>query len=285
MKIVRFSQGAGPARAGVITGERVIALDELVPEVPSDMCDIIADWDRLKTAVASQAATRAGVPLAEVTLQAPVARPGKILAIGLNYADHIKESGMETPKEQVWFSKHVNGINGPFAPVEMPKASEKLDYEVELVAVIGKRGRHISRADAPSHVFGYTVGNDVSVRDWQLRTAQWTLGKSFDTHCPIGPAIVTADEVGDPHALGIRCLVNGETRQSSNTSYLVFDLWDQIAYVSQAMTLQPGDLIFTGTPGGVGLAFKPPRLLAVGDVVRCEIDKLGAIENKVVAEV
>ena len=151
--------------------------------------------------------------------------------------------------------------------------------------MIGKRGRHISRADAPSHVFGYTVGNDVSVRDWQLRTAQWTLGKSFDTHCPIGPAIVTADEVGDPHALGIRCLVNGETRQSSNTSYLVFDLWDQIAYVSQAMTLQPGDLIFTGTPGGVGVAFKPPRLLAVGDVVRCEIDKLGAIENKVVAEV
>jgi len=184
------------------------------------MCDIIADWDRLKTAVASQAATLAGVPLAEVTLQASVARPGKILAIGLNYADHIKESGMDTPKEQVWFSKHVNGINGPFAPVEMPKASEKLDYEVELVAVIGKRGRHISRADAPSHVFGYTVGNDVSVRDWQLRTAQWTLGKSFDTHCPTGPAIVTADEVGDPHALGIRCLVNGETRQSSSTSYL-----------------------------------------------------------------
>jgi len=285
MKLVRFSKGARPARAGVIMGQRVVAFDDLVPGAPSDMCDIIADWDRLKGAVASQAATREGTPLAEVTLQAPVARPGKILAIGLNYADHIKESGLETPKEQVWFSKHINGINGPFAPVEMPKASEKLDYEVELVAVIGKKGRHISRADAASHVFGYTVGNDVSVRDWQLRTPQWTLGKSFDTHCPIGPAIVTADEVGDPHTLGIRCLVNGETRQSSNTSHLVFDLWDQIAYVSQAMTLQPGDLIFTGTPGGVGIASRPPRLLAVGDVVRCEIDKLGAIENKIVAEV
>ena len=285
MKLVRFSKGAEPARAGVITGQRVVALDELVPGAPSDMCDIIADWDRLKSAIASEATTREGTPLAEVTLEAPVARPGKILAIGLNYADHIKESGLETPKEQVWFSKHINGINGPFAPVEMPKASEKLDYEVELVAVIGRKGRHISRADAPLHVFGYTVGNDVSVRDWQLRTPQWTLGKSFDTHCPIGPAIVTADEVGDPHTLGIRCLVNGETRQSSNTSHLVFNLWDQIAYVSQAMTLQPGDLIFTGTPGGVGIASRPPRLLTVGDVVRCEIDKIGAIENKIVAEV
>lgn len=283
MKLVRFSQGAGPARAGVIMGERVIALDELVPEVPSDMCDIIADWDRLKTAVASQAATRAGVPLAEVTLQAPVARPGKILAIGLNYADHIKESGMDTPKEQVWFSKHINGINGPFAPVEMPKASEKLDYEVELVAVIGKRGRHISRADAPSHVFGYTVGNDVSVRDWQLRTAQWTLGKSFDTHCPIGPAIVTADEVGDPHALGIRCLVNGETRQSSNTSHLVFDLWDQIAYVSQAMTLQPGDLIFTGTPEGIGNRLDPPRFLQPGETLTSTAEGIGTIVQRFTA--
>lgn len=284
MKLVRFSIGNGPVRAGTIIGERVFALDDLVAGAPADMCDVIARWSELRDALAAAARGRTGTATGEVTLHAPVARPGKILAIGLNYADHIKESGMETPKSQVWFSKHVNGINGPFAPVELPKVSDKLDYEVELVAVIGRKGRHISRDDAASHVFGYTVGNDVSVRDWQQRTPQWTLGKSFDTHCPIGPAIVTADDVGDPHALDIRCLVNGEVRQSSNTRHLVFDLWDQIAYVSQAMTLEPGDLIFTGTPGGVGFAFKPPRPLVAGDVVRCEIDKLGAIENRIVAE-
>ena len=226
-------------------------------------------------------------PLGEVTLRAPILRPGKILAIGLNYADHIeesKEAGVEVPTEQVWFCKQPTSVNDPDGNVELPKVSSMLDYEVELVAVIGRKGRHISREAAPAHVFGYAVGNDFTVRDWQHRTPQWMLGKSFDTHCPFGPAIVTADEVGDPHALGIRCFVNGELRQNSNTRHLVFDLWDQIAHLSQAMTLEPGDLIFTGTPGGIGFGSKPYRPLKVGDVVRCEIDGLGAIENRVVAE-
>jgi ureidoglycolate lyase len=169
--------------------------------------------------------------------------------------------------------------------VQIPLASSKIDYEVELVVVIGKRGRHISRAAAKDHVFGYCIGNDVSVRDWQRHSPQWVLGKSFDTHAPIGPWITTADEVGDPHRLNIRCLVNGEIRQESNTRELVFNVWDQIEHLSKAMTLEPGDLIFTGTPGGVGGAMKPPRFLVAGDRVRCEIDELGALDNTMVPEV
>ena len=191
---------------------------------------------------------------------------------------------METPKEQVWFTKLPTSVNAPFAPVQMPKASNALDYEAELVAVIGKRCKHVPKERAHEVVFGYACGNDVTARDWQFKTPQWVLGKSFDTHAPFGPAIVTSDELGDPHNLGIRCIVNGETRQSSNTKHLVFNIWDQIACISQAMTLEPGDLIFTGTPGGVGIAAKPPRLLNVGDVMRVEIDRLGAIEARIVAE-
>ena len=202
-----------------------------------------------------------------------------MLAIGLNYADHVRETGRDMPDQQVWFGKLPNAVNGPFDPVQIPRASQRIDYEVELVAVIGRAGRHISAADAPAHVFGYCVGNDVSVRDWQRQTPQWLLGKSFDTHAPYGPWITTADEVGDPHRLGIRCLVNGELRQTSNTRELIFKIWDMIAHVSKAVTLQPGNLIFTGTPSGVGMAREPPHWLKAGDRVRCEIDELGAIEN------
>ena len=209
------------------------------------------------------------------------------MAIGLNYKDHIEESksaGVVAPKDQVWFCKMPSSINGPFDDIEYPKVTEKLDYEVEMVAVIGKGGRHISRDDAPGAVFGYCVGNDVSVRDWQLRTPQWVLGKSFDTHAPFGPAITTADEIGDPHRLAVKCYVNGDLRQNSNTKHLLFNVWDQIEELSKVMTLKPGDLIFTGTPGGVGMAMGPDGMLKVGDKVRCEIDELGAIENTVVAE-
>jgi len=206
------------------------------------------------------------------------------MAIGLNYADHIAETGMERPGEQLWFAKMANTVNGPHDPVQVPRASSKLDYEVELVAVIGQGGRHIEVGEAPSRVFGYCVGNDVSVRDWQMRTSQWVLGKSFDGHAPLGPWIVTADELPDPHRLDIRCLVNGELRQSSNTRHLVFNVWDQLAHLSQAMTLHAGDLLFTGTPGGVGAAMQPSAWLRAGDVVRCEIGGIGAIENTVVDE-
>jgi ureidoglycolate lyase len=286
MKLVRYSEGGAGAQAGILVGDRVVPVATLAPDAPQDMNALIAAWDSLAPRLAA-AATAPGVPLSQVRLLAPVPHPEKIMAIGLNYADHIAESagaGVVTPKDQVWFAKMPSSINGPFDDVQHPKVTEKLDYEVELVAIIGKGGRHISRQDAPKHIFGYAVGNDVSVRDWQLRTHQWVLGKSFDTHAVIGPAIVTADELGDPHGRAIRCFVNGEMRQNSNTRHLVFNVWDQIAELSQVMTLKPGDIIFTGTPGGVGMAMKPPSFLRPGDVMRCEIEGLGAIENRVVAE-
>ncbi len=287
MKLVRFSEGGAAGQAGILVGDKVVPIAALVPDAPEVTNDLIAAWEDLAPRL-DRAATAPGIPLAQVRLLAPVPRPEKIMAIGLNYADHIAESagaGVVTPKDQVWFSKMPSSINGPFDDVQHPKVTEKLDYEVELVAIIGKGGRHISRADAPGRVFGYAVGNDVSARDWQLRTHQWVLGKSFDTHAVIGPAIVTADELGDPHGRAIKCFINGELRQNSNTKHLVFNIWDQIAELSQVMTLKPGDIIFTGTPGGVGMAMKPPAFLRPGDVMRCEIEGLGAIENKVVAEV
>ena len=167
-------------------------------------------------------------------------------------------------------------MTGPFDPVQVPTPA--CDYEVEMVAVIGAGGRNLGKADAPAAVFGWCVGNDVTERMWQHRTPQWSLGKSFDTHAPFGPWITTADEIADPHALDLRCLINGETRQNSNTKNLVFDVWAQIEHLSTAMTLEPGDVIFTGTPGGVGAAMNPRQFLKAGDVMRCEVNGLGAIE-------
>jgi 2-keto-4-pentenoate hydratase/2-oxohepta-3-ene-1,7-dioic acid hydratase in catechol pathway len=282
MKLAMF-EAAGTRRIGVVQGEHVVPLSVLLPEAPTDMISLIRDWDRLRHAIALPESD-AGLPLSEVTLLAPIERPGKALAIGLNYADHIAETGNKPPEHQLWFSKASTSVHAPFAPIEVPRVSTQVDYEVELVAVIGKAGRHISPADAPKHVFGYCVGNDVSVRDWQRQTPQWMLGKSFDTHGPIGPWITTADEVGEPHRLDIKCTVNGEVRQASNTRHLVFNVWAQIAHLSQVMTLEPGDIIFTGTPGGVGLARKPPVFLAVGDTVTCEIAELGKIEGVMVQE-
>jgi 2-keto-4-pentenoate hydratase/2-oxohepta-3-ene-1,7-dioic acid hydratase in catechol pathway len=213
-----------------------------------------------------------------------VPRPGKILGIGLNYADHVAESGMATPADQLWFAMMNTAANGPYAPIDLPRVSEQLDYEAEMVFVIGKRCRHVSREQAREAIFGYCVGNDVSVRDWQLRTSQFVLGKSFDGHAPFGPWLVTPDELGNPHELGIRCFVNDEKRQDSNTRELIFDCYQQVEHLSKVMTLEPGDVIFSGTPGGVGVGFKPPRWLREGDRVRVEIDGLGAIENIVRAE-
>jgi ureidoglycolate lyase len=276
MKLVTFEAGSG-LRTGAVVGDALV--DLTAAGLPAGMIDLIAQWPRLAEKARSLAATiKPEFKLSQVRLHAPVPNPQKILAIGLNYADHIAESGQSKPEKQIWFSKLPNAVNGPYDPIEIPKASSAIDYEAELVVVIGKRCRHVSKADAASVVFGYAAGNDVSVRDWQFHTAQWIVGKSFDTHAPIGPWIVTSDEIGDPHALGIRARVNGELRQNSNTSNLVFDVFDQIAYLSQAMTLMPGDMIFTGTPGGVGMAMKPPSFLKAGDVVRIEIDRIGALE-------
>lgn len=188
------------------------------------------------------------------------------------------------PDTQVWFNKQVSCVNGPFDPVHMPRVSDKLDYEAELGVVIGKRCRHVSVAEARSVIAGYLVCNDVSVRDWQRRSATMTLGKSFNTTGPIGPWIVTDDEVADPHALTLRMLVNGKLRQEISTGEMVFNIYEQIAYLSTVMTLEPGDLLATGTPSGVGAAMEPPSWLQIGDVMRVEIDGIGHIENLVVAE-
>jgi 2-keto-4-pentenoate hydratase/2-oxohepta-3-ene-1,7-dioic acid hydratase in catechol pathway len=221
-----------------------------------------------------------GIPLTAVRLEAPIRNPGKVLAIGLNYADHVKESGAEKPKHQIWFNKQWNAITGPHDDFEIPAAAPRfVDYEGELCFVIGKRCRHVPAPRAHEAIFGFMCGNDVSVRDWQMRTPQFTLGKSFDTHAPIGPWIVTADELGNPHALELRTFVNGELRQRSSTHQLIFDCFAQVQELTAAFTLDPGDVIFTGTPDGVGAAMKPPRFLQPGDRVRIEIDRIGAIEN------
>ena len=283
MKLVSF-ETAGETRIGIVSGESVIDLAMAAPDLPRDMPALIAAWPTAGQKVRTLSGTEPHHRLADLHLLAPVPHPKKVIAIGLNYADHIAETGREPPKEQVWFPKMSNAVNGPYDPIQKPKASDKVDYEAELVFVVGKRCKHVSTADAPGMVFGYCAGNDVSVRDWQFRTPQYMLGKSFDTHAPFGPWIVTADEIGDPHTLGIRSFVNGELRQNSNTKHLIFKVWDQIALVSQAMTLEPGDVVFTGTPGGVGVAMTPPSFLKAGDTVRVEIDRIGAIEAKIVPE-
>ena len=280
MRLASFDAGNG-AELGAVCGDAIIPLKDTLPSPPADMIGLIAGWDALEPAVRAAVDREQGaITLTSVRLLAPFARPGKIMAIGLNYADHIVESGMEKPAHQTWFAKATTSASGPYDAIELPGTQPRVDYEGELVAVIGRGGRRIRAADAPAAVVGFCVGNDVTERAWQHRTPQWTLGKSFDTHAPFGPWITTADEVADPHALDIEALVNGERRQTSNTRNLVFDLWAQIEHLSEAMTLEPGDLIFTGTPGGVGAAMKPMRFLASGDVVRVEIERLGAIENR-----
>jgi 2-keto-4-pentenoate hydratase/2-oxohepta-3-ene-1,7-dioic acid hydratase in catechol pathway len=271
MKICTFVTG-GQVGLGRVEGNEIIPL----PSQFGTMIDLIIRWPQIRAQVA--VASGRPIPLSNVHLLPPLPRPGKILAIGLNYADHVRETGAAMPQHQIWFCKQPTSAAGPFDPIPLPAVAAEVDYEAEMVVVIGRGGRNISREEAPEAVFGYCVGNDVSVRDWQMATSQWMLGKSFDGHAPFGPWITTADAVPDPHTLGIRCFVNGDKRQDSNTSNLVFNVWDQIAHVSQVMTLEPGDLIFTGTPGGVGMGFHPPRYLADGDRVRIEIDHLGAIE-------
>ncbi len=282
MKIASFSVDGGARQIGLVEGDGLIAASRRLSGTPARMIDLIAAWDAHKAAYAALAGTAPDHALADVMLHAPVSRPGKILGIGLNYADHAAEAKglMETPTEQMWFAKQQTCINDPYGTIELPKVSAALDYEAELVFVIGRRIRHATREQAAEAIFGYCAGNDVSVRDWQFKTTQVMLGKSFDSHAPFGPWIVTGDAI-DPHALDIRCLVNGEERQHSNTRHFIFDCFDQVAFLSQAMTLEPGDIFFTGTPAGVAAVMTPTRWLVAGDVVRVEIEGIGAIENVV----
>ena len=284
MKLATFSQ-AGTTRLGVIVEDQIVDLAAAAPDLPREMTALLSAGAPA-LAKARDAAGRATgrLPLGQVRLEAPIGRPPKFLAIGLNYADHIAEAGMQKPEIPVFFNKQSTCVVGPTDPVHLPRVSPMLDYEGEMAFVIGRRCRHVPRARAHEVIAGYLVADDVTVRDWQFRVPTWTMGKSFDTHGPLGPWITTPDEVGDPHALEIRTWVNGEQRQHSNTRNLVFDCFAQVEHLSTAFTLEVGDVISTGTPGGVGGLANPPRFLAAGDVVRVEIERLGVIENRVIAE-
>ena len=283
MKLATFTH-AGATRIGVVDGDEVVDLSVAAPELPQEMIAFLeAGPEAMETARAALG-NGARIALADVKLEAPIARPPKFLAVGLNYADHVAESGMDTPEHPTIFNKQSTCVTGPTDPVHVPKASHVLDYEGELGFVIGRRGRHVSRDDAADYIAGYLVVDDVTVRDWQFRTPTWTMGKSFDTHGPIGPWIVTTDEISDPHRLDLRTFVNGELRQESNTKQLIFDCFTLVEHFSTAFTLEPGDIIATGTPGGVGILNKPPQILKAGDVVRIEIEGIGEIENPIIDE-
>jgi 2-keto-4-pentenoate hydratase/2-oxohepta-3-ene-1,7-dioic acid hydratase in catechol pathway len=269
---------------GLVEADGVVALAQAAPELPRDMRAFLEAGAAALEAAQRAARTAPRIPLAEVALEAPIARPPKFLGVGLNYADHVAEAGLELPKHPTIFNKQSTCVVGPADAIHLPRASQVLDYEGELGFVVGRRCRHVAREDAALVIAGYLVVNDVSVRDWQLRVPTWTMGKSFDTHGPIGPWIVTADELRDPHRLALRTWVNGELRQQSNTKELIFDCFALVEHLSTAFTLEPGDVVATGTPAGVGIGMKPPRLLGVGDVVRVEIEGIGAIENRVIAE-
>lgn len=283
MKLARFSVN-GVTRLGKVVGDQIVDLTTAVPGVGNSMRLLLEVLAEVRPAI--EAADSPSLPLASVTLEAPIADPQKYLAIGMNYQSHVDEAaaaGVTAPPTQIWFNKQVSCINGPYADVDVPKSGpDKVDYEAELGVVIGKRCRHVSREDARSVIAGYLVCNDVTARDWQFRSPTFTLGKSFDTHGPIGPWITTDDEVADPHALTLTLELNGEERQRATTGDMIYDIYDQIAYLSEVMTLEPGDLIATGTPAGVGIAAQ--RFMKDGDVVRVSVDGLGSIENRFVNE-
>lgn len=284
MKLARFSI-ENEISCGVITDDGIVDFKKI--DFPyQDLQSLIeAGPDALALLETRSKGVAAHYKLSDVTLLAPIPRPGKFLAIGMNYKKHVEEAdklGVEKRTHQTWFNKQITCVNDPFGNIETG-VTEKLDYEVELGVVIGKRSKQLTAANVRDAIFGYLIVNDVSARDWQFHTPTFTMGKSFDTHGPIGPWIVTADEIEDPENLDLRCYVNGELRQSNNTSQMIHSISDQLVYLTSAFTLEPGDIIATGTPEGVGVAMEPPVFLQPGDVVKCEVDQLGAIENTVVA--
>ena len=284
MKLATFTH-RGSTRVGVVHGQDVVDLSAAAPDLPTEMSALLAAGDDAMLKARNAGQGMAGrIAFDQVRLEPPVPGPPEFLAVGLNYADHIEESGAKTPEFPMIFNKQRSCVTGPRDPIHMPRVSTSLDYEGELGFVIGRRGRHVTADRAPQYIAGYLVVNDVSVRDWQFKAQTMTLGKSFDTHGPTGPWIVTPDEVGDPHTLDLRTWVNGELRQESNTRHLVFDCYQLIETLSTVFTLEPGTVISTGTPGGVGMAKRPPAFLKVGDVVRIEISGIGEIENAVIAE-
>lgn len=259
--------------------------------------DLIMKWDSVKQkleriqneCIANKNASIDGVtveriPISGVDFLSPVIKPDKVICIGMNYADHCLEQNMPPPKEPVVFSKFSSSIVGPYDDINYPEVTKELDWEVEMAIVVGKAGKNVKEKDAMSYVFGFTTAHDVSARDWQLKRngGQWLIGKTMDNFCPLGPALVTCDEIPDPHNLDLKCVVNGETKQDSNTRQLIFKTEELIAWLTQFFTLLPGDVILTGTPPGVGVFKKPPEYLKKGDVVECTIEKLGSVRNKII---
>ncbi len=284
MRLASFSFD-DTVRIGVVVDDEIVDLYLAEPEAPTEMNEFLALGEEGR--VMAEVATERGGnrrPLSDVTLLAPVPHPQKFLAVGLNYGDHIAETGAQTPRMPTIFTKQVSCVQHPGGGIQIPHVSRMVDYEGELGVVIGASCRHVSAADAASVIAGYTIVNDVSVRDFQRHTPQFTMGKSFDTHGPVGPVIVTPDELGDPHRLDIQTRVNGELRQDSNTKHLIFNCYDIIEYVSQAMTLEPGDIIATGTPSGVAAAMNPQRWLVAGDEVSITIAGIGTLTNPCVVE-
>jgi 2-keto-4-pentenoate hydratase/2-oxohepta-3-ene-1,7-dioic acid hydratase in catechol pathway len=285
MRLATIQTPAGP-RAAVVRVNAYVDLHATDPALPASVRQLLeAGPAALKAA--GEAAAKAGAVqyrADQVKLLPPIPDPHKIVCLGLNYRDHAMETGAPIPKEPVLFSKYATALIGADEPIVLPSVSQEVDYEAELVIVVGKRGRHIKAEEAMGYVAGYTIGHDVSARDWQLKKdqRQWMVGKTFDTFAPTGPFLVTADEVRDPHALTIRLRLNGQTMQDSNTRQMIFPVGTVLAYLSQVFTLEPGDLVFTGTPPGVGIARKPPVYLKGGDVVEVEIEGLGVLRNPVV---
>jgi len=270
MRLVTFRQDGGAPQAGVLSDHKVTGLG-------SDMLSVIASGRVPQSAGPSY-------DIADVTVLAPIPRPPKFICVGLNYRDHAAETKQPIPKSPTIFNKFPNVVIGPGASIVLPKATAKPDYEAELAFVVGPGGRNIPAARAMEHVFGYTIVNDVSARDLQTATSQWLMGKTCDTFGPMGPWLVTADEISDPHALDISLEIGGERLQNSNTRELIFRIPDLIEYISAVVTLEPGDIVSTGTPGGVGFARTPPRYLKPGDEVIVHIQGIGDLHNPVVAE-
>jgi 2-keto-4-pentenoate hydratase/2-oxohepta-3-ene-1,7-dioic acid hydratase in catechol pathway len=271
MRLVTFQRAGAAPQAGILTpGGRITGLG-------IDMLAVIATGQPFSVAGASY-------DLGDVKLLAPIPRPPKFICVGLNYRDHARETGMEIPTVPTIFNKFTNVVIGPGAPIVLPKVSTRPDYEAEFAFVIGTGGRRISASDALNHVFGYTIVNDVTARDYQMVTSQWLMGKTFDTFAPMGPWIVTRDEIADPHALDVSLEIGGEILQHSNTRELVFGVPALIEYISSVVTLEPGDVVATGTPAGVGFARKPPRYLRASDEVVIRIQGIGELRNPVVAE-
>ena len=286
MHLISFKNGSRN-QIGALNKDDVIPFSQ-DSSLPEDMLSFLeAGEEALKAARKLFKTTHKRIAVNDIKILAPISRPPKIIAIGLNYADHleeIKSSGreMEAPKVPMIFNKQSLSVVGPYDDIHDPKVSEMLDYEGELTFVIGKKCRHVPKEKANEVIAGYTIANDVSVRDWQLRVPTFTIGKSFDTHCPFGPAIVTPDEISDPHNLDLMTEVNGEERQKSNTKNLIFNCFDLVEHLSTAFTLEPGDLVLTGTPSGVGGV--EGKFLKEGDIIKISISELGYIKNKVINE-